>query len=53
MGCNANLVAGDISIIGFDNDIGGDKDQLLLTNLVDLAPGASFSLTTAIYWRWF
>ncbi|MEM6321010.1 MAG: hypothetical protein AAF960_25315 [Bacteroidota bacterium] len=47
--CNANLVAGDIAIIGFDNDIGGDVDQILLTNLVDLMPGTSFSLTTAIY----
>lgn len=40
---------GDIIFIGFDDNIEGGNDRIILTNLVDLEPGTSFAITNANY----
>jgi len=44
-----SLGKGDLIFIGFDNDIGSDKDRIIITNLVDLQPQTSFMITNANY----
>lgn len=46
---STNLGKGDLIFLGFDNDIGGDKDRIIVTNLVDLRPETSFMITNANY----
>lgn len=48
---STNLGKGDLIFLGFDNDIGGDKDRIIVTNLVDLVPETSFMITNANYCR--
>lgn len=48
---STNLGKGDLIFLGFDNDIGGDKDRIIVTNLVDLLPETSFMITNANYCR--
>ena len=48
-GSCTNLYPGDLMIIGYDNDIGGNEDYLVITNLVPLHPQTSFSIANAVY----
>ncbi len=43
------LFPGDLIIIGFDNNISGGTDRIVLTNLVDFPSGTSFSIGNACY----
>lgn len=43
------LEPGDIVFIAFDNDIGGDADKIVLTNLVEIAPGTKFQIAKGKY----
>jgi len=44
-----SLGKGDLIFLGFDNDIGNDRDRIIVTNLVDLEPNTSFMITNANY----
>lgn len=44
-----SLGKGDLIFLGFDNDIGNDRDRIIVTNLVGLQPNTSFMITTANY----
>jgi hypothetical protein len=43
------LFPGDLIIIGFDNNISGGTDRLVVTNMVDFPTGTSFSISNACY----
>ncbi len=43
------LFPGDLILIGFDNNVGSGVDKIVLTNLVDLPTGTSFSVANAVY----
>lgn len=43
------LFPGDLIIIGFDNNISGGTDRVVVTNLVDFPSGTSFSIANACY----
>lgn len=43
------LFPGDLIIIGFDNNISGGTDKVVITNLVDFPSGTSFSIANACY----
>jgi hypothetical protein len=44
-----DLFPGDLIIVGFDNNIGGGVDRVVLTNLVEIPRGTSFSFANACY----
>ena len=43
-----SLFPGDLMFIGYDNQLGTEMDRISITNIVDLTPGTSFSITNAI-----
>lgn len=43
------LFPGDLIIIGFDNNISGGTDRVVITNLVDFPSGTSFSIANTCY----
>lgn len=45
----SDLYAGDLMIIGYDNDIGNEEDYVVITNLVPLPPQSEFLITNSVY----